>query len=89
MLTYQATDGYWQQFYALPPEQKQSVREKWKIFKLDPFDPRLGTHKIHRLSSIWGQTVYSVSVEGNLRVIFLIVGNEVRTVGVGTHDLYK
>jgi hypothetical protein len=36
--------------------------------KIDPFDPRLGTHKIHRLSAIAIQTVYSVVIEGNLRI---------------------
>jgi hypothetical protein len=33
--------------------------DAWKIFKKDPFDARLGTHKIHRLSAHYGRTIYS------------------------------
>jgi hypothetical protein len=50
-VTFKATETFWRKFYALSPAQKQLVREKWKLFKLDPFDPRLGTHKIHLLSA--------------------------------------
>jgi hypothetical protein len=38
------------------------------IFRNDPFDPRLNTHKIHALSARAGRTVYSVTVERDLRV---------------------
>ncbi len=57
---YGVTDNFWERFYALPPSQKESARRAWAIFKKDPFDPRLRTHKIHRLSSEYGRTIYSV-----------------------------
>lgn len=85
MYTYIASEA----FYALRPEQKASVREKWEIFKIDPFDTRLGTHRIARLSALYGSTVYSVKIEANLRVVFTIIANEVQTIDIGTHDIYK
>lgn len=45
-----AIDSFWEEFYALSPDQKESTRRAWAIFKANPFDPRLRPHKIHRLS---------------------------------------
>jgi plasmid maintenance system killer protein len=87
--TYKTSEAFWTAFYALPSEQKKSVRQKWEIFRTDPFDPRLGTHRINRLSSLHKSTVYSVKIEGNLRVVFKIVGSEIHTIDLGTHDIYK
>jgi hypothetical protein len=46
-----------------PRGQKEAARTAWKIFKADPFDSRLRTHKIHRLSALMGRTVYAVAIE--------------------------
>ena len=86
---YRATEPFWESFYDLRPEQKESVRRAWRIFKGNPFDPRLGTHKIQGLSAIYKRTVYAVKVEGDLRVIFIIEADTVWSLEVGTHDLYK
>jgi hypothetical protein len=86
---YQATEQFWRVFYALPPGQKEAVRNAWRIFKLNPFDPRLGTHKIHRLSARYRKTIYSVVVAEDLRAVFFIEGDTVVTVDIGTHDIYK
>jgi hypothetical protein len=51
---YEATERFWADFYALSDSQKESVRRAWKIFRQNPFDARLGTHKIHRLSAHYG-----------------------------------
>jgi hypothetical protein len=87
--TFRASEIFWSSFYALSSEQKASARASWKIFKANPFDPRLGTHRIHRLSSIHKTTVYAVKVEGDLRAVFKIAGSEVFTIDIGTHDIYK
>jgi Txe/YoeB family toxin of Txe-Axe toxin-antitoxin module len=86
---YRATEDFWHGFYALPAHQNASVRRAWEIFKADPFDPRLGAHKIHRLSAHYKTTIYSVRVEADLRVVFYLKGDEVWTLEIGTHDLYK
>ena len=88
-MTFRASETFWRNFYFLTPTQKASAREAWKIFKENPFDPRLRTHKIHRLSAALGRTVYAVQVESDLRVIFYRDGDVVRTVDIGTHALYK
>jgi hypothetical protein len=69
--------------------QKESVREKWAIFKLDPFDPRLRTHRINNLSNRFKKTIYSVVIEADLRVIFYAEGDTVWTIDIGTHDVYR
>jgi hypothetical protein len=84
-----ATETFWRNFYTLPARQKQLVREKWQIFKMDPFDARLGTHKINSLSARMKQTVRSVVIEGDLRAVFVIDGDVVTTIDIGTHAIYR
>jgi len=86
---FKPTEQFWESFYDLSPGHKESTRRAWKIFKENPFDPRLRTHKIHRLSAQYGRTVYSVEIEGDLRAVFFIKGDLVVTVDIGTHDIYK
>ena len=90
---FQATEAFWKEFYALRSEQKESVRAKWQMFKLDPFHPSLGTHIIwrlsERLSAIARHPIRSVVIEGDLRVLFRIDGNMVTTLNVGTYKIYR
>lgn len=88
-LRFRATEDFWKNFYALSPSQKESVRAAWQIFKANPFDPRLRTHKIHKLTALYRRTIYAVVVEADLRVVFFVDGDTVWTVDVGTHDIYK
>ena len=53
---FKASETFWRNFYALPDRQKAAVRRAWKIFKANPFDQRLGVHKIHALSAKSGKT---------------------------------
>jgi hypothetical protein len=87
---YVAQPQFWRNFKKLPREKWEkwtSVRRAWQIFKLDPFDSRLGTHKIHSLSAIFGRTIYAVVVEGDLRITFYIDGDTVVTTNIGTHSI--
>ena len=65
------------------------MRRVWQIFKIDPFDPRLRTHKIHALSALFHRTVYAVVIEGDLRVTFHIEGDTVVTTNIGTYAIYR
>ena len=90
MFEYKASEAFWKVFYDLPAEQKEAVREKWKVFKINPFDASLRAHKINRLTSLHGTTVYGIHIEGNLIVTFKIVnGNRIMTIDIGTHAVYK
>jgi mRNA-degrading endonuclease YafQ of YafQ-DinJ toxin-antitoxin module len=86
---FKPTRRFWESFYALPPLQKDSTRKAWKIFKENPFDPRLRPHKIHKLSAHFGRTIHAVDVEGDLRVVFYVEGDAVVTVDIGTHAIYR
>jgi mRNA-degrading endonuclease YafQ of YafQ-DinJ toxin-antitoxin module len=86
---YKATEEFWKNFYDLAAGQKASVREKWKIFRQDPFHQSLGTHKIERLSALAKHTIRSVVIENDLRVIFRIDGSVLTTLDVGDHGIYQ
>jgi mRNA-degrading endonuclease YafQ of YafQ-DinJ toxin-antitoxin module len=86
---FRATEQFWSSFYGLSPAQKESARRAWAIFKINPFDPRLRAHKIQRLSAHYKQTIYSVEVESDLRLVFYLDGDTVISLIIGTHDLYK
>ena len=57
--------------------------ERVEIFKNNPFDPRLKTHKLSgKLKEFW-----AFSVEYDLRVVFLFDGQQsVLFADLGTHD---
>lgn len=84
-----ATETFWENFYRLPPSQKDSTRQAWRIFKENPFDPRLGAHKINKLSAMMRRTVYAVVIEGDLRAVFYVDGQTVVSFNIGTHQIYK
>jgi mRNA-degrading endonuclease RelE of RelBE toxin-antitoxin system len=84
-----ATQRFWEKLEALPARQRESVYRAWKIFRENPFDPRLRSHKIHKLSSQYGRTIYAAVIEGDLRVLFCIEGERVVTLQVGSHDVYR
>jgi len=88
-MKYRASETFWKHFYVLSPGQKESARQAWKIFRENPFDPRLRAHKIHGLSAALGRIVYAADIEADLRIIFYVDGDIVRTVDIGSHDLYR
>lgn len=62
------------------------IRERISIFREDPFDVRLHSHKLHgKLDGRW-----SFSVTSNYRVIFRFVDSQTIVLqAVGPHDLYE
>lgn len=86
---FKPTQGFWESFHDLSPAQKDSARRAWKIFRENPFDPRLRPHKIHRLSAHYGRTIHAVDIEADLRAVFYVDGDCVVTVDIGTHDIYR
>ena len=86
---FKATKEYWHEFNALPKSQQASALAAWKIFRLNPFDPRLGTHKIYALSARARHPIWSVVIEGDLRSLFRLDGNVVTSLVIGSHNLYR
>jgi len=65
---------------------KEKAKEKEKIFRKDPFDPRLETHKLHgKLKECWA---FSVDSKHRIKFIFLS-DEEVLFLDIGTHDIYR
>ena len=73
----------------LAPRQKALTQTAFGIFKENPFDARLRTHKIHGLSAKLRRTIYSVSIESNLRAIFYTEGDVVVSLDIGDHAIYR
>lgn len=70
----------------LPKYVKEKAEEKEKIFRINPFNPRLDTHKLHgKYKDYWAFTIV-----GQYRIIFAFTDkNTVDFVNVGTHEIYK
>ena len=84
-----ATPSFKKALAKLSRSQKASALKAFAMFKTNPFDPRLRTHKIHRLSAKLGRTIYSVWVEKDLHALFYLEGEIVVSIDIGAHRLYR
>lgn len=74
------------EYKKLPRKVKLSAEKKEKVFRNDPFDSQLKTHKLTgRLKEY-----YSFSIEYQYRIIFEFIKKDVVWFhSVGTHEIYK
>ena len=86
---FRATRAFWRSFGRLPAQQQSRGHKAFVIFKQNPFDPRLRSHKIQKLSARYARAIYAAEIEADLRVVFYIEGDVVTTVDIGSHDLYR
>ncbi len=77
---------FFKSFAKLPTSVQQLAKEKDAIFRANPFDPRLRTHKLKgELTGAW-----SYSVNYQYRVLFrFLTGDEVLYYDIGTHEVYR
>lgn len=70
----------------LPNNVKGKAKEKEEIFRANPFDSRLDTHKLHgKYKEYWAFTVL-----GQYRIMFAFINSDgVDFINIGTHDIYK
>lgn len=70
----------------LPEKIKDYAKHKEKIFKTNPFDPRLKTHKLKgKLKNYW-----SYSIDYDYRIMFRFIDEgTVLYYDIGTHAIYK
>ena len=74
------------QFKKITKEKQKLAEKQEKIFRKDPFDSRLKTHKLSGL--LKGYWAFSLTYSD--RVIFrFITQNEVIFYKIGSHDIYK
>lgn len=86
---FRRTKQFRKSFDALEPNQQALAVAAFKKFKVNPFDPSLGTHRIHKLSARLGCTVYSVVLDGDLRSLFVVDKDVVTSIDIGTHAVYR
>lgn len=68
----------------LPEPVKTRAERREHLFRLDPFDPLLRTHKLHgKLKNQW-----SFSVDARHRIVFEFDGDDVTFLDIGTHEIY-
>lgn len=82
------TSKFEREYRKLPVHIKELSEEKEKIFKKDPFDQRLKTHKLHgKFKEFW-----SFSIDYKFRIVFEI-SKENKEIfyfhSVSDHDIYK
>ncbi len=75
-------------FKRLPIGIKKEAVKKESVFKKDPFDPKLKTHKLKgKLKDCW-----AFSISYSHRIIFEFTNNKDDIVyfhSIGKHDIYK
>jgi hypothetical protein len=86
---FKTTPAFRKALARLSRSQKESAKKAFAVFRLDPFDPRLKTHKIHHLSALYKKTIYAVRVEAGLRSVFYVDGENIVSVDIGTHAIYQ
>lgn len=78
-----ASPKFKRRYKKLPKEIKTKAEKQERIFRTNPFEPCLGTHKLHgRDREYWA---YSVDRHYRIKFIFLD-DNRVLYLDVGTHD---
>ncbi len=74
------------QYKKLPLQIKTRAEKREVIFRKDPFDPRLKTHKLHGSQDGF----MSFSVDYSYRIIFEFAdADTVIFYEIGTHDIYE
>lgn len=70
----------------LHPMVKTKAKEREQIFRANPFDPRLETHKLHgKYEDYWAFTVV-----GQYRIMFAFSDKEtIDFINIGTHEIYR
>jgi hypothetical protein len=84
-----ATPEFWRSFSRLSDSQREAAEATFHIFRENPFDQRLGTHRINSLSARLGRTVFSVWIQPDLRAVFYLDGEDVVSLDIGSHAIYR
>lgn len=78
--------NFLKQLSRLPKRLIDQAQEKENIFKTNPFDSRLDTHKLHGKD----KDSWSFSITHKYRIKFIFLGsNHILFLEIGTHDIYR
>ncbi len=82
----QVTNLFEKHYRKLPKRVKEQAHEKELVFRADPFDSTLRTHKLHGKD----KDAYAFSVNYSCRVKFVFLDEEsVLFLDIGSHDVYS
>ena len=69
----------------LPRASQLKAENREKVFRQNPFDPRLDTHKLHgKLKDLW-----SFAIDRKHRILFAFDNGDIIFLDAGDHDIYK
>jgi len=79
------TSKFERAYKRLPRYIKSKAKDREKIFRNNPFDFRLDTHKLHgKYKEYWAFTV-----SGHYRIMFAFAEKDtVDFINIGTHEIY-
>ena len=82
----ETTTKFDRSLYRLPFEIQQKVLERKELFKKNPFNPKLRTHKLKgKLKKMW-----SFSVTYSFRIVFEFIGKDkIIFYDIGDHRIYQ
>ena len=79
---------YRRSFSRLGPQLQRLAKQRISLFRQQPFDPKLDTHRLHgKLASQW-----SFSVDSRYRILFEYLDkkkSELVFLDIGDHSLYR
>ncbi len=80
------TEKFAKAYKKVPKQVKLATEEKEEIFRHNPFDPRLKTHKLKGEL----KDSYSFSISYHWRIVFHFEKNDAIVLDtIGTHEVYK
>ncbi len=80
------SERFLKQLSRLPKRLVDQAQEKEIVFKKNPFDSRLDTHKLHGKD----KDSWSFSITHKYRIKFIFISeNRVLFLEIGTHDIYQ
>lgn len=86
MLTFRYWPKFQRQLKKLPVHIKEQAEQKLQVFRNNPFDPSLRTHKLHGLL----EGCWAFSINYSYRVIFgFFDEHTVEFYSIGNHDIYE
>ncbi|MEK7117504.1 MAG: type II toxin-antitoxin system mRNA interferase toxin, RelE/StbE family [Patescibacteria group bacterium] len=85
-MTIRISSKFRRSYAKLPKCIKDKARQREIIFRSNPFNSSLNTHKLHgKYKNYW-----AFSVVGQYRIMFAFVGSDVVDfINIGTHEIYK
>lgn len=82
----QVTDRFVKHYRKLPQQIKTKAKLRENIFRRNPFDGRLKTHKLlGKQKEVWS---FSITYSYRITFIFL-TESQVLFLDIGTHEIYK